>query len=255
MGTCVQALVANKMIMLELPQDVLLRIARILLFMSSAAVLQFAHASNQVKARLVSVLQAVSLQWAKSLSCKVTMSTNSLSARISSRDIVNGWIAGTLLPTTGRFSFSVRVDHAAERAGAVPALQIGVCNKENNHAWGLDLFSGMLVRQCKQDGLLRDQSCLGKPPPGFQDVPQRCSLIVDGTSVMLRGHPIWLLPPNHRSTVIKVIVILDVPCGKLQFRVFASNYAHSGQLLVPTLNGFPQGVTLRPWALIQSGGS
>ena len=109
------------MIMLELPQDVLLRIARILLFMSSAAVLQFAHASNQVKARLVSVLQAVSLQWAKSLSCKVTMSTNSLSARISSRDIVNGWIAGTLLPTTGRFSFSVRVDHAAERAGAVPA--------------------------------------------------------------------------------------------------------------------------------------
>ena len=84
MGTRVQALVANKMIMLELPQDVLLRIARILLFMSSAAVLQFSRASNQVKARLVSVLQAVSLQWAKSLTCKVTMSTNSLSARISS---------------------------------------------------------------------------------------------------------------------------------------------------------------------------
>ena len=51
--------------------------------------------------------------------------------------------------------------------------------------------------------------------------------------------------------MIKVIVILDVPCGKLQFRVFASNYAHSGQLLVPTLNGFPQGVTLRPWALLR----
>lgn len=257
--------------LLELPDDLQMRIARALNVVSSAAVLRFACACHELKVRLVSVLQDVSarrLRWEKNLSCKMKIGADGRSVSCTSRDAVNGWIAGAILPTFGRFSFSVHVNHTTNVWGG--SLIIGVCNVENNHSWGLSLNKGMLIRELKQDGLVTNAVWLNEPgipdqhippPPGFPD-GANTQLMFDSSGAPFRNRS-WLMPPdqpeadrqrvNHGGGAL-IEIIVDPTNGTLQFRVTSPHFPSSGQLLAPVLRGFPGGVALRPWARAMSHG-
>ena len=149
------------------------------------------------------------------------------------------WAVGSLLPTTGKFSWRVRIDRNLANEGV---MCIGIAT-ECGHAFGLSPYSGRL-------------SSLYRPSPGCKieansDPPeelQHCSftaqLHVDscGSPTNLKG----------RANGAIVEIIVDADAGTVQFRltrnctVPGSSYTIINRSPVVTaISGLPRGVQLR----------
>ena len=151
------------------------------------------------------------------------------------------WAVGSLLPTTGKFSWRIRIDRNLANEGV---MCIGIAT-QCGHAFGLSPYSGRL-------------SSLYRPSPGCKieansDPPeelQHCSftaqLHVDscGSPTNLKG----------RANGAIVEIIVDADAGTVQFRltrnctVPGSSYTIINRSPVVTaISGLPRGVQLRPW--------
>ena len=136
------------------------------------------------------------------------------------------WAAGGLLPTSGRSSFTVRVEQSAGNQGM---CYIGVCDKPGRCCWGFYPHSGTLLRATRN---AQGESILDAPPPmGYPDGHQ--------TRVMFDEHG---FPTSLYGRVVGSVIEVHVDHdeGTLGFRV------NAGPLLL-ALRGFPKGAPLRPW--------
>merc|ERR1712072_1595229 len=101
--------------------------------------------------RALDLAAAHRLRWdaASSTGHIVTAAGRSIT-RLGAKSWTRAWAVATALPTTGCFSWKVRIDRAALNEGV---MCIGVCDAEGRHAYGISPYSGML-------------SALSRPRPG-----------------------------------------------------------------------------------------
>ena len=154
--------------------------------------------------------------------------------------LTRSWAAGTLLPSRGVTSWSVRID----ACGSAGRMVLGVCDAGGTCGWGIEPYSGALSR-CTRDGrgvvhLLRPAA----PPAG-------CPAF-DGAT------PPRLMATNLRGTAAGSVVEieLDAERGVVAFTVDegGDSRKHSrSHVAYPRrheLAGFPRHVRLRPWAML-----
>jgi hypothetical protein len=138
---------------------------------------------------------------------------------------------GSLLPTTGRFMFSVCIDHFGDgHVGPCGHVGVGVCNESGTYAWMLTRFEESLV----VEGLSANESCMGTPTEeGWPD--NVFTTIVEGMVMVEGSFPKWTV-----GTVVDVVV--DHSDGSLAFGINGE-----APRLVPDGFKFPLGAQLRPW--------
>ena len=147
-----------------------------------------------------------------------------------------GWAVGSLLPSVGISSWSLRVEHSSCNAGMIV---IGVCDAAVRCSWGLRLVDGRMDRYSRDD----DGQPLPEgttPPSGFPDGIDTMddSLTDSDTS----RHPADL---EGRAQGALVDVTVDHDAGTL-------GYSINGGPHFETLRGFPPAAALRLWAKLTS---
>ena len=142
------------------------------------------------------------------------------------------WLAaGTLLPSSGRFTWQVHVQH--EREGDWGEHLVGVCNEESTHGWGL--------------ATMKNRAWNASRPPSGSKVSVE---LADLGSMHLGGQltRARLTREAHGMHVYEQItVVLDADAGTLQ-------YSLNGMQQRTLHHQVPRGTCLRPWACVFLGG-
>ena len=226
--------------LLGLPEELLHLVADALLHKHLPSALRLSQACTALRGRLAAVRAAAEarrLRWVAEVTDTNVLATSDEGRALTRVGYGQGgiwghegdaWAAGSLLPTVGRVSFSVRIERSRSHRGV---MHIGVCTAANTDGWGLHPFYGKLWRYHRDaDGSVRfaDERA---PPANYPNG--------DNTQVMFNaaGRPANL-QGRANGTVIEVIV--DHNEGSLAFRVDGK--------LTPALRGFPKGAPLRTWA-------
>lgn len=161
------------------------------------------------------------------------------------------WAACRLLPTSGKTSWTVRIDHGP--------VVIGVCDAANTCGWGLNAEFRRLDRANRDFSsghVLDPSSPSGKPPPfGFPDghrAPLRDS----------EGNRLSFAAPIVEGSIVECI--FDADEGSLAFRINGPGGGETNRVMsldrglsgpeYRVVTGFPRGQPLRPWARALNGG-
>lgn len=238
----------------DMYDDVLLHIAWMLLNKDLPSALRFSMVSGAMRERLdiaVHAAESRRLRWLPNLTFFLDIARSGRSitrsggtyGRRCARPLKNfnqaPWAACRLLPTKGKSTWTVRIDHGS--------VVIGVCDAANTCGWGLNAEFRRIDRM-NRDALghvLDPSSPTGRPAPyGFPD-GHRTPLVDDIGNRLSRGHPV--------SDGSIVECIFDADTGSLAFRITSPGSD------IPTpeykvVEGFPRGQPLRPWARALNGG-
>ena len=247
-----------------LNDDVLLHIAWMLLADHLPSALRMSIASSAMRERLDYVVRAAEarrLRWLPNFTFFLDISRHSrtitrssgLYGRRCARPLKafkeQPWAACRLLPTSGKSSWTVRIDHG-------PVI-IGVCDAANTCGWGLNAEFRRLDRANRDHtGIVADPSSpSGKPPPyGFPDGHRHP--LVDP-----EGNRLSFASPIVEGSIIECI--FDADAGSLAFRITGPggdthrDRAEDRMMSGPeykVVDGFPRGQPLRPWARALNGG-
>ena len=169
--------------LLGLPEELLHLVADALLHKHLPSVLRLSQASTALRGRLAAVRAAAEarrLRWVAEMT-----NTNKIGISDEGRALTKvpgpggyryAWAAGSLLPTVGRVSFSVRIERSRDFYNDGLGMNIGVCTADNTHAWGFHPYDGQLWRFARDaDGRVR-YGHERAPPANYPDA--------DGTQVM-----------------------------------------------------------------------
>ena len=221
--------------LLGLPEELLHLVADALLHKHLPSALRLSQACTALRGRLAAVRAAAEarrLRWVEEVTKtdRVAISDEGRALTKVTRDNQLGWAAGSLLPTAGRVSFSVRIEESHNNAGD---LIIGVCTAANSCGWGLHPCSAGLYRRHRDaDGSVRFAHQRA-PPASYPDG--------NGTRFRnLSGRPVLPLHLRGRVDGYVIEVVVDHSEGSLAFRV-------NGGPVLEALRGFPKGAQLRPW--------
>ena len=150
--------------------------------------------------------------------------------RMSHQSSMEPWAAGSLLTTGGRSAFTVHL-HVASGAVGASSCCIGVCDADNQNAWGLHVRSGRLFR-CMRDA---SSGCVSNgmspPPPGYPD----------GHGTRVVSEAAVAAAPDGTGATISVTCLVDASARTLSIGVGS----HEPTL---ALRNLPLNVALRPWA-------
>jgi hypothetical protein len=139
------------------------------------------------------------------------------------------WAYGSLLPSTGRATWRVRIDRCAANEGV---MCIGVCDEAGSHAYGISPYSCRLSSLSRgARGTIEANTC---PPDEHANCTFIKALTADGSSLKGRA--------NGALIELKV----DADAGSVSFRVKSSRGTYTEP--VEAISGLPAGVRLRPWA-------
>ena len=185
--------------LLDLPDDLLVKVARHALAMEVPAALRLLQTCKALQARLGAIgaeAEALKLCWVEEGMVEHTISEDGLTLTRTGCGPRMSWASGSLLPTVGRSTWAVRVEKSAGNNGG---LHIGVCDATGRNAWSLYLYFGMLYRYNRDEhGRMMwatDEETgyqkLAPPPDGFPDGYKKQLLFdADGTPDNLRGRAI-----------------------------------------------------------------
>jgi hypothetical protein len=207
--------------LLELPEEIFRHMTTLLFEAKLPATLRLRQVCLELRARLEEVRQAAErrrLCWLQEFTLgEIALSNGGRTATKSgpgrpmtmSRD----------LPTSGISSWWVRVDRSL-----LGLVEIGVCDAQRRHAWGLYLYSGML-------GRLAIEGSFSARPPGYPDGhAKRVMVDADGEDTDL----------ENKAEGAVITVIYNASAGALAYRV-------NGGVELAALSGFPSGAAMRPW--------
>ena len=219
-----------------LPIEILEIIAQKLLKVDLLTAIRFCQVSKNTYTNLLEVrtsVEARRVRWLPELNNrKFTISDDGCAITCRIRNDACEWASGSLLPTTGRVSFRVRIKDLSDKYW-FGSIYIGVCTEANTDAWGFCPLTTLSIGRFHRyaNGKRCDGSLHG--PPANYPNGHETKLMFDEA-----GRPTRLLMSELQGAVIEVIV--DHGEGSLSFRV------NDGSVLGPLL-GFPRGAQLRPW--------
>ena len=238
--------------LLDLPDELLLHLLELALASDVLGVMRLCETCKDPRLDAVRQVAATRrLRWDPELVASMDMSGDSLTLlpKIGSltsfllggwflapfvTDSDPAWAAGGLLPTNRRCSFALRIEHTAfyTRFGR---MAIGVCDAEGRFGWGLNPYSGALVRLRREGRSNRWTIPFSPPPEGYPDG--------NGTQILNNwlglGTTVTRLGRGMNNVLFEVI--LDD--GALSFRI-------NGGRSMQVISGFPRGAPLRPWVRV-----
>ena len=219
-------------LLLELPWDILQQhVLQQLLDSDPTAALRLAMVCRDVRLCLLPLVDHFishhRVHWAKMHGCELDGAAIAVTTRDGSRVAGrDSWAACDLLPTTGRSTWEVKINHTFSNRGMV---MIGVCEETSHQAWALYAFTGTLRRCRLQCDAVR---CGGAPWEGWPDF-DHTPLLVDDASGLYSD-----LDGSANGAVVECT--WDADDGCLSFRV------NGGATLV-AIDCFKRGTALRPW--------
>mmetsp|Transcript_13250 Transcript_13250/g.30478 ORF Transcript_13250/g.30478 Transcript_13250/m.30478 type:complete len:264 (+) Transcript_13250:49-840(+) len=235
--------------LLRMDDDMLRKIARGLLARDLRAALRLLQTCTQTRARLDDVVRAEAvarrLQWQPELSRRAIVGGDTL-MRAADCELSASWTAGSVLPTTGIFTWTVHACLA--EANSLCKIFVGVCDAACTAAWVAAPTPGArLMRLARVQGgcgdywssvrLDVDENPVPAPPVGFP-----C-----GNSSALAN---LRAPKKHRTP--RVHVMVDHERGRLRFRV--GDLPWATVLGQPPVGRLPCGAALRPWVSLTTRG-
>ena len=152
----------------------------------------------------------------------------------------NAWACSGILPTAGRWCWTVRCWWTNEAA-----FCLGVCTADGRCAWGLHVGRGHMRRWSRD----ANGKVGGAPTPkGFPNGHLKHVLYYDdGAKFGFEREPAEML------TLCPIDVVFDADAGTLGYRVHQWGVDGGPGRLHAALSGFPRGEALRPW--MRLGGS
>ena len=251
-------------------------VAAAMLALDLPSVLRLSQACTALRGQLAAARAAAEarrLRWVEELTVMNAYNVSNEGRTLTMKNVMAtmALAVGPLLPTTGRFSFSVRIEQAHKSHGfmaiGVGGLSIGVCGRERGYVsmeacscgWALFLYDGTLMRDPRSPDGEMDEG-----PPGDRNTPPPPEGWPDGhnTQVLFdeAGQPASL---KGRATGAVIKVIVDHSDGSLSFGVNAApprrvpegwptgydpDDPPPGEPPAKVPFKFPQGAQLRPWA-------
>mmetsp|Transcript_12193 Transcript_12193/g.26345 ORF Transcript_12193/g.26345 Transcript_12193/m.26345 type:complete len:268 (-) Transcript_12193:72-875(-) len=230
---------------LDLLDEVMDLVGLAVLYNSPRDALRFCQTCRAMRAKFEALrvlAEARRLRWLPEATAKHAISEDGRTMTVvGGRDNVESWVAGSLLPTTGKSAWKIFVCKSVRDDGN--GMWIGVCDEKARCSWGLSLYSGRL-RRLSRDTEGNVDFC-GMPCEGFPNGNYKQVMKAEtGQRSSLRS--------GANGAVIEVLV--DHDSGGLSYRVNDSPALEALPLRDGDRwregqpRGFPKGATLRPYA-------
>ena len=218
--------------LLSLPDEVLLTIAEWVLASDLPSAMRLSYANHRLAEALSEPLRKRAelrrLQWQPNATVGHVVTNNGRTLTRLGGKWTRAWAIGPLLPTSGRFSWKVRIDRCAENEGV---MCIGVCDADGKNAYGIAPYSGRLSSLCCSalGGDVVANTC---PPDEHAECTFTKQVMVDaaGEATSLK----------RRANGALIHLTVDADIGSVHMAI------NKGEPVL-VIGGLPDGTQLRPW--------